>query len=134
MSEAMQANWPTIRCIAKITRYREHLRGGILTKKETGITYLISSLKDPEPEGILGLNRNHWLIEIMHRDKDVTLGEDRYTNRLDHAPRNIFTLISATLTLLKKIGKSPTRAIEKVQDNRNTAISFLTNENSPHFH
>jgi hypothetical protein len=26
----------------------------------------------------------------MHRDKDVTMGEDRYTNRSDHAPRNIF--------------------------------------------
>ena len=44
-------------------------------------TYLISSIKSPEPESILKLNRNHWQIEIMHTDKDVTLGEDRYTNQ-----------------------------------------------------
>ena len=52
----------------------------------------------------------------MHRDKDVILGEDRYTNRSDIAPRNIFTLTSAARTLLKRISKSPTRAIETVQE------------------
>ena len=43
-------------------------------------------------------------------------GKDRYTNRSDHAPRNIFALTSAAITLLKRISKSPTRAIEILQD------------------
>ena len=34
--------------------------------------------------------RDHWRIEIMHRNKDVILGEDGYTNCCDNAPRNIF--------------------------------------------
>jgi len=29
----------------------------------------------------------------MHRNKDVILGEDGYTNRSDNAPRNIFSLM-----------------------------------------
>ena len=58
----------------------------------------------------------------MHRDKDVTLGKDGYTNRSGNAPRNIFVLTSAARTLLKRISKSPTRAIEMVQDNRETAL------------
>ncbi len=65
---------------------------------------------------------NTMLFETMHRNKDVTLGEDRHTNRSDHAPQNIFTLTSGTLTLLKRIAKSPPRAIELVQDDRGTAV------------
>ena len=69
----------------------------------------------------------------MHRDKDVTLGEDRYTNRSDHAPQNIFTLTSGALTLLKRIAKSPTRAIELVQDNRAKTIKLITVDKKLHF-
>ena len=87
----------------------------------------------PTPESILRLNRSHWQIEIMHRDKDVTLGEDRYTNRSDHAPQNIFTLTSGALTLLKCIAKSPTRAIEIVQDDRDRALALIAGGSKPHF-
>ncbi len=67
-------------------------------------------------------------VARMHRDKDDTLGEDRYSNRSGHAPRNIFTLTSAARTLLKRISKSPTRAIEMVQDNRQKAVRFLADQ------
>ena len=33
----------------------------------------------------------------MHRNKDVILGEDGYTNRCDNAPRNIFSLTGFVL-------------------------------------
>ena len=129
----MRDAWPTINTIARVTRNRQHVRAGNITKSETETTYLISSIKAPTPESILKLNRNHWQIEIMHRDKDVTLGEDRYTNRSDHAPQNIFTLTSGVLTLLKCIAKSPTRAIELVQDNRGKAIKLITVGKKTHF-
>ena len=76
----MRNAWPTISTIARVTRNRQHVRAGNVTKSETETTYLISSIKAPTPESILKLNPNHWQIEIMHRDKDVTFGEDRYTN------------------------------------------------------
>jgi hypothetical protein len=98
-------------------------------KSETETSYLITSLQDPDPRRVLQLNRNHWKIEIMHRDKDVVLGEDRYTNRSGHAPRNVFTLTSAARTLLKRIAKSPTRAIEIVQDNREKAVRLISDQN-----
>ncbi|WP_136661632.1 hypothetical protein [Nitratireductor sp. XY-223] len=91
-------------------------------------SYLISSRKQAMPKDILDLNRKHWGVEIMHRDKDMTLGEDRYTNRSDHAPANIFSLTSAALTLLKRISNSPTQAIEFVQDHRDRAITLLTSD------
>ena len=124
----MRAAWPSVRSIARVTRDRQHVRAGKVTKSETEITYLISSIQAPKPEIILRLNRNHWQIEIMHRDKDVTLGEDRYTNRSGHAPQNIFTLTSGALTLLKNIAKSPTQAIEWVQDNRAKAVKLIADD------
>ena len=68
----------------------------------------------------------------MHRDKDVVLGEDHYTNRLDHALENVFTLLSATHTVLKSINKSATRAIEMVQDKRNSAIQLIAGRQNFH--
>ncbi len=124
----MRTAWPSVRTITRIERQREHVRAGRIVKTETETTYLITSLAQPDPECILRLNRRHWQIEAMHRDKDVTLGEDGYTNRSGHAPRNIFTLNSAARTLLKRISRSPTRAIEMVQDNRQKAIRFVSDQ------
>ena len=75
---------------------------------------------------LLASNRNHWGIEIMHRNKDVILGEDGYTNRCDNAPRNIFSLTAFVLKILKFVAHSPTRAIEHFQDNKNRAIRLLS--------
>jgi len=69
----------------------------------------------------------------MHRDKDVCLGEDGYTNRLGHAPRNIFTLTSAVRTLLKQIHASPTMATEIVQDTRSKAVRLIAVGRKPAF-
>jgi hypothetical protein len=133
LSEYMRDAWPTIASIARVTRSRCHIRKGKFAKSETEITYLISSMATVTPETILRLNRNHWQIEIMHRDKDVTLGEDRYTNRSDNAPQNIFTLTSGALTLLKRIAKSPTRAIEIVQDDRAKAVAIIAGDKKVRF-
>ncbi len=53
----------------------------------------------------------------MHRNMDVTLGENRYTNHSDLVPEIIFALTSDTLTLLNRIAKLPVRAIGLIQDN-----------------
>jgi predicted transposase YbfD/YdcC len=76
------------------------------------IVYLISSLPAAaSPQALLAVNRDHWRIEIMHRNKDVILGEDGDTNRCDNAPRNIFSLPGFVLEILKSVAASPTRAI-----------------------
>jgi len=64
-------------------------------------------------------NRDHWRIENnLHRNKDVTLGEDAYTNRKDHAPRNIFTFNAIVLELAAYFELSPKIAIERCQDDK----------------
>jgi hypothetical protein len=71
------------------------------------------------------VNRSHWGIEIMHRDKAVTLGEDGYTDRSDNAPRNVFSLLALALKVLKSVSSSPVRAIEYFQDDRNRLLRLF---------
>jgi predicted transposase YbfD/YdcC len=68
------------------------------------VAYLITSLAASEAssEALLCANRSHSAIEIMHRNKDVILGEDGYTNRSDNAPRNIFSLLGFALKKLRE--------------------------------
>ena len=123
LTEHMRSAWPTVRSIVAHHASARACQGRKHREKSNG-----NSLPHPQPEHILLLNRHHWKIEAMHRDKDVTLGEDGYTNRSDNAPRNIFVLTSAARTLLKRISNSPTKAIEMVQDDRNRAVRFISDQ------
>jgi len=120
--------WPTVRQICRVTRWRQRKANGQWHAPQEEIVYLITSLMacDASPKVLLQINRAHWGIEIMHRDKDVLLGEDSYTNRLDNAPRNIFSLTGFTLKILKSVSRSTTRAIEHFQDNRNRAVRLFS--------
>ena len=92
------------------------------------IAYLITSLSDTEatPQALLTFNRKHWGIEIMHRNKDVFLGEDGYTNRKGNAPHAIFILNNLVLAICASISPSPTQALEYFQDNKNRAIKSVS--------
>ena len=86
LGEEMRKSWPTIRFIARLERRRDHVRRGRVTRTERETIYRITSRPMATPKRIMSVNRSHWRIKAMHRDKDVTLGEDRYPNRLDHGP------------------------------------------------
>jgi predicted transposase YbfD/YdcC len=127
LSEDSRKAWPSIRQIAKIERSR-HIKKKGKWVDESETAWLISSLTSAEasPEALLGYNRQHWRIENnLHRNKDVALGEDGYTNRKDNAPRNIFSLNNLVLLLFKIAGLTPKRAIESFQDDKNRAISLV---------
>lgn len=113
--------------ICRITRLRHGKKHGQWKAPEAETVYLIARFPDGEasPEALLAANRRHWGIEIMHRNKDVILGEDGYTNRRGHAPRNIFSLIGFALKILKSVSASPTRAIEHFQGNTNKAVRLF---------
>jgi len=123
----IDTDWPSVKHICRLTRFRQGKTTGEWKDPEQEVVYLIASLPAGEaaPEALLCANRGHWGIEIMHRNKDVILGEDGYTNRNDNAPRNIFSLIGFALKILKSVSPSPTRAIEQFQDDRNKALRLF---------
>ena len=122
----IEREWPTVGQICRVRRWRQVKKNGEWQKPQHDVVYLISSLTAASPQALLGINRDHWGIEIMHRNKDVFLGEDGYTNRCDNAPRNIFSLTGFVLKILKSVSPSPTRAIERFQDDRNRAIRLFS--------
>ena len=120
--------WPTVSQICRVTRSRRRKVGGTWQAPREEIIYLITSLTacDAAPKALLQINRDHWGVEIMHRDKDVILGEDGYTNRKGNAPRNVFSLTGFALKILKSVSRSTTRAIERFQDDRNRAVRLFS--------
>ena len=120
--------WPNVTHICRVTRTRRVRKQGVWKPPEKEIAWLIASLPplDASPEALLRANRGHWGIEIMHRNKDVTLGEDAYTNKSDNAPRNVFSLLGFVLKILKSVSPSPIRAIEQFQDDRNKVIALFS--------
>lgn len=123
----IENDWPSAKQICRLTRLRQGKKHGQWREAEKEVVYLIARLPEGEasPQALLSANRGHWGIEIMHRNKDVVLGEDGYTNRSDNAPQNIFSLIGFTLKILKAVSPSPTRAIERFQDDRNEALRLF---------
>jgi len=98
-----------VKHICRVTRFRQGKKNGQWKEPEKEVVYLIARFPNGEasPEALLSANRGHWGIEIMHRNKDVILGEDGYTNRSDEAPRNIFSLIGFALKIAKSVSPSP---------------------------
>lgn len=120
-------DWPTVKHICRVRRSRQGKKHGAWNPPEEEVVYLISSLPAAEatPEALLRVNREHWGIEIMHRDKDVILGEDGYTNRRDNAPRNVFSLLAFARKILKSVSPSTIRAIEYFQDDRSRLLRLF---------
>ena len=66
-----------VRQICRVIRSRQDKKNAERQKPQHEVDYLVSSLPDvASPQASLGVNRDHWRIEMMHRNKDVMLGED----------------------------------------------------------
>ncbi|MDE2020792.1 MAG: transposase [Patescibacteria group bacterium] len=124
----LEKEWPTAQQVCRVRRIIQRKKKGVWPKPKEEIAYLITSLSADKasPQDLLTFNRSHWGIEIMHRNKDVFLGEDTLTSRKDKAPHALFILNNIVLALLKTVSHSPTKAIETLQDNRNLAIRLLS--------
>ena len=69
--------WSSVQQVCRLTRRRQRKVRGKWLDPNVETIYLITSLpaNKTTAEELLKFNRNHWGIEIMHRDKDVILGE-----------------------------------------------------------
>lgn len=70
-----------MRQICRVRRTLRRKSKGTWQPETEETVYLITSLTEEKasPQELLKLSREHWGIEIMHRNKDVFLAEDRYT-------------------------------------------------------
>ena len=94
-------NFPGVRKIARVTRYREVLKDGKEPGNET--VYLITSLDSATASAadLLPLNRAHWLVENNnHRQRDCNFGEDACLTHTGNGPLNRACLNTIALAVI----------------------------------
>lgn len=125
---SIQNDWSTVQQVCRVRRFIQRKKKGEWQPIKEETVYLITSLSEAEavPQDLLDLNRKHWGIEIMHRNKDVFLHEDWCTCRKNNAPHVTFVLHNLVLEICKSVSTSPTKALEYFQDDKNRAIRLVS--------
>ena len=109
----LACEWPAVRQIRRVQRWRWQKVNGKWRapqderRKRKTVDPVTSLTAAVSPQDLPSVNRNHWGIEIMQRNKDVIPGEDSYTNRGDDAPRYVFSHDRAALVLDKIQNRFP---------------------------
>ncbi len=114
-------DWPGAAQVCRIERTRE--RAGAISHE---IAYAITSLSpdQAEPDVLLALWRDHWLIENrLHWRRDVILCEDHSTIRSGTSPRAMATLRNTMLAIVHDSAEPLTEIREIFAENRLKAIA-----------
>ncbi len=102
--------FPGIAQVARLVRtVREKGHTGVET------VYLITSLtpRRADPARLLVLIRGHWSVEVRHRIRDVTFGEDASRLRSGQAPQVMAALRNLALTLIRRAGQTAIAAYRR---------------------
>jgi predicted transposase YbfD/YdcC len=117
-------DWPDLAQVCRIERIRE-----VAGKTSREIAYAVTSLAPTRatPADLLGLVRNHWLIENrLHWRRDTALAEDACRVRSGTAPQALAALRNAVLRIAHN-HPGPLRAVrETFAENRADAIAAVT--------
>ena len=91
-------DWPYIRAVIKVTRYREELNK---SKPSITVSYYVSN-RELKPGEYAKYIREHWFIENkLHCIKDTTFKEDRTVKRVN--PYIYSTCIDIALNIMRSI-------------------------------
>jgi predicted transposase YbfD/YdcC len=118
---AAHLNWPGAAQLCRIERTRE--RAGTTSHE---IAYAITSLspEQADPDTLLALWRDHWLIENrLHWRRDVVLREDHSTIRSGTSPRAVAALRNTMLAIVHDSAEPLTEIREIFAENRLKAIA-----------
>ena len=101
--DALGIDFPHIRQAVKLTRWRQDTNTQKVSRETV---YVITSLTcaQASPDDLARLVRDHWGVEVHHRIRDVSFGEDASTSRTGHGPTNLATLRAAVTTAIQDAG------------------------------
>lgn len=96
-------DWPHIRQVYRVRRYRERLGTDGADEGQTTISYGMTSVPEDEasPERLLEWDRGHWTIENRnHWLRDTQMGEDASTTTKGSTPDNHAILNNVALAII----------------------------------
>ncbi len=115
--------WPGAARVCRIERTRE--KAGAISHE---IAYAVTSLspEQADPDALLALWRDHWLIENrLHWRRDVTLREDHSSIRSGTGPRAMAALRNTMLAIVHDAAEPLTEIREIFAENRLKAIAAV---------
>jgi len=101
--DTLGVDFPHVKQAVKLTRWRQDARTGKISRETV---YVITSLSSAQatPQDLARLVRDHWTVEVHHRTRDVSFGEDDSTSRTAHGPVNLATLRAAVIAAINDAG------------------------------
>ncbi len=99
--------------LGQVARLVRTVREKGQTRTETA--YLMTSLTPRRADAarLLALVRGHWSVEVRHRIRDVTFGEDHSRLRGGEAPHIMAALRNLALTLIRRTGHTAIAAYRR---------------------
>ena len=130
-SVALAARWRKVgmgTCI-KVVRSRKNLDGGPISQETCYYVSNAHPATQAEAEDLFDAIRRHWLVEVNHHYRDVTLAEDDLRTKSQTVNRLMSSLRTLVVNLLKRLKpKNMAAQIDEFADNFNTLIQFMTQQ------
>jgi predicted transposase YbfD/YdcC len=112
-----------------VSRGREKLDGSQASQQSC---YYVSNAQptcQAEAEELFDAVRGHWLVEVMHHQRDVVLAEDKMKTESQPVSRVMSSLRTVTLNLLRRLKpRNMAAQIEEFADQFQNLIRFLTQQ------
>lgn len=130
-ADALASRWRKVgmsTCI-EISRSRKSLDGKQISHETR---YYVSNARpadQAEAEELFDAIRQHWLIEVTHHHRDVTLAEDELRTKSQAVSRLMCSLRTLAVNLLKKLKpKNMAAQIDEFADNFDILIKYMNQQ------
>jgi len=128
-SGALASRWRKVgmRTCVKVTRIRKGLDGSPVSIKTC--YYISNAHPATQAEELFDAIRRHWLVEVNHYYRDVTLAEDDLRTKSQTVSQIMSNLRTLVVNLLKRLKpKNMAAQIDGFADDFNTLIQFMTQQ------
>ena len=126
-SLALAPRWQTTGLATLIRVERNRQQGGIVSEK---VSYSVSNAKpasQPQAVELFAAIRQHWCVEVMHHQRDVSLAEDSFRTGKADVSRLVGSLRTLVINLLERMKvKNKAAQLDTFADKFPTLIQFFT--------
>lgn len=130
-SDALAARWRQVgmATLIVVNRSRTKLDGSQTSQQAC---YYVTNARPSDQAGaeeLFNAVRGHWLVEVMHHKRDVTLAEDKFKTKNQPVSRLMSTLRTLVVNLLKRHKpKNIAALVDEFADRFHILIQFMTQQ------
>lgn len=112
-----------------VNRSRKKLKGSHESQESCYYVTNDRPVNQEAAEELFDAVRGHWLVEVMHHQRDVTLAEDKLRTEIQPISRILSSLRTLVVNLLKRLKpKNMAAQIDEFADRFHLLIQFMTQQ------